>query len=77
MSNSVENTYKKDDTIESLSVEQLELIAATQSDLLLVFLEKRTLFDVHRVRLMLDLGVVEAVRRLESMREPAQGEQKC
>lgn len=63
----MKDDYSKDDTVETLSREQLELIARTDSDILLRVLADTTIFDVHRVRLMLDLGVVKAKRRLDAM----------
>ena len=66
-----EVSYGKDDRLDGLSVEQWELLANTQGDLLLSYLENRTVFDVHRVRLMLDLAVVEAKRRVVFLRSGA------
>lgn len=61
----MENDYRSTDTIDELSAEQLELIVRTESDLLLRVIGDTTLFDVQRIRLMLELGQVEAKRRLE------------
>jgi len=60
----MEDDYKSTDTIDGLSVEQLELIARTESDLFLRVIGDTTLFDVQRIRLMLELGIFEAKRRL-------------
>lgn len=54
--------YTADDTPESLSREQLKLMANSDSSLLLYHLESTTSYDVHRVRLLLELGVREAKR---------------
>lgn len=62
------DTFKKRDKIDDLSAEQLELIVRTQSDILLMHLAQRTIFDVQRIRLMLELGAVEAKRRLDALR---------
>jgi hypothetical protein len=61
-------TFSATDSVDSLSAEQLELMARTQHDILVHYLETKTHFDVHRVRLLLDLGVIEAKRRREQGR---------
>lgn len=58
-------TFSATDTVDALSEEQLELMANTQHDILVHYLETMTRFDAHRVRLLLDLGVIEAKRRME------------
>lgn len=63
----MDDDYKSTDTIDGLSVAQLKLIARTENDLFLRVVDDTTLFDVQRIRLMLDLGIVEAKRRLEIM----------
>lgn len=55
--------YRPTDTPDSLSVAKLELIARTDSAHLLYFLSEKTLFDAERIRLMLELGAIEARRR--------------
>lgn len=60
--------YTKTDTIDSIDAEQLELIASSDSSWLLSYIEDKTIFDVNRIRLMLDLGAVEAKRRVELKR---------
>jgi len=61
-------TYNKTDTIDSVTKDQLELIAETDSVWLLNFIEDRSIFDVHRIRIILELGIIEAKRRVELMR---------
>lgn len=56
--------YSEQDTVANLSKEQLELMAKSEHDWVVSFIEERTLFDVHRIRLMLELGAIEAKRRL-------------
>jgi len=57
-------TYTQADSIDALSNEQLELILRSENDVLISWLEENSIFDSHRIRLMLDLGAVEAKRRL-------------
>ena len=65
-------TYTKEDTIDSITEDQLELIANSDGSFLLGFIEERTIFDVNRIRLMLELGAVEAKRRVELKRSNAE-----
>lgn len=58
-------TYTADTTIEALTAEQLDLMARSQHDLLVGFLKQRSVFDAHRIRLLIELGVIEAGRRLQ------------
>lgn len=67
----MEDDYRSTDTIDALSYEQLALIVRTESDLLLRVIGDTTLFDVQRIRLMLELGQVEAKRRLEAFTSTA------
>lgn len=60
--------YTKTDTIDSIDDEQLELIASSDSYWLLSYIEEKTIFDVNRIRLMLELGAIEAKRRMELKR---------
>lgn len=66
-------TYEPSDRIDTLSPEQLDLIARTRNDHLLRYLEECTIFDVHRIRLMLELGAAEARRLLADKTIPSQG----
>lgn len=61
---SLDTTYEPSDRIDALSPSQLDLIARTDNGILLRYLELNTIFDVHRIRLMLELGAVEARRLL-------------
>lgn len=56
------------DTIGNLDSEQLEVIARTQVDLVLDHF-RETAFDVERMRIMLELGIAEADRRLAELQE--------
>lgn len=60
--------YTKSDTIQTLTPEQLDLMAKTDSSLLIGYLERNTIFDVHRIRLMLELGASDAKRRFDAVR---------
>lgn len=62
-------TYSKPDSIDRLSDDQLELMANTDNHILVLYLETKTHFDAHRVRLLLELGAIEASRRLAAMRQ--------
>lgn len=56
------------DTIGNLDPGQLEVIARTQVDLVLDHF-RETSFDVERMRIMLELGIAEADRRLAELQE--------
>jgi len=60
-------TYSEADTKEKLSKEQLELMAKSQHDYLIDFIESTTRFDTHRIRLLLDMGVDSARKQLEGL----------
>lgn len=56
--------YSKGDTINALTKEQIDLLAATDCGILIHCLRSRPgHFDVERIRLLLELGAVEAKRR--------------
>jgi hypothetical protein len=59
--------YTKSDTLNTLTPEQLDLMAKTDRNILLHYLEKNTIFDVHRIRLMLELAASEAAKRLHAL----------
>lgn len=61
-------SYTAQDMVETLSVEQLDLMARSDCDWHISVIEDTTLFDAHRIRLLLELGRVEANRRLEAMK---------
>ena len=66
--------YAKSDTIDALTADQLDLMARSEHDLLVFYLGERTVLDVHRIRLLLDLGKIEAKRRLDALRSNARSE---
>ncbi|GBG14555.1 BolA family transcriptional regulator [Novimethylophilus kurashikiensis] len=66
-------TYSACDTLDSLNSEQLELLSKSQCDLLIVYLAERTHFDAHRIRLLLEMGAIEASRRLAATGESPSG----
>lgn len=49
----------------TLTKEQLEALVKSQYDLLLLYLEKETVFDVQRIRLLLEMGQSEAYKRFK------------
>jgi hypothetical protein len=49
-------TFTEHDTKETLTVEQLELMAQSDDEFLTDYLAERTIFDAHRIRLLLELG---------------------
>lgn len=70
---SMDTTYTHSDRIDALSPAQLDLIARTDNYILLSDLERNTIFDVQRIRLMLELGAAEARRLLAEKPTPSQG----
>lgn len=66
------DTYSKYDTVDSLTDAQLDLIVRTRNDHFLCWVGERSIFDVERLRLMLEMGAVEAARRLELLRSNAE-----
>ena len=66
-------TYAEHDSVESLTEDQLALMSTSDHGLFIRFIKDRPNFDIHRIRLLLDLGVVEARRRLDVMRDEPQG----
>lgn len=56
--------FSKADSIETLTAGQVDLLARTQPDLFIICMRERPgYFDVERIRLLLDMGVIEAKRR--------------
>lgn len=58
--------YSSSDTVDGLSEGQLELIINSDNSFLISFLVDRTRADAHRIRLMLEMGQIEARRRREA-----------
>lgn len=59
--------YTKEDTIDSLSTEQLVLMANSDHQTLIQYIEENTIFDAQRIRLLLEMGAEEAKRRLNEI----------
>ena len=57
--------FSEHDTIGDLTFDQLESMASSRHDILVDYLEHETIFDAHRIRLLLELGVREAKRSFE------------
>lgn len=51
-------------TPDTLTKEQLEALVKSKSDLFLEYLKTETVFDVQRLRLLLEMGQSEASKRL-------------
>lgn len=64
--------FNKDDQPEYLSLEQLEVLCQTEPDALLHVLRKNTQFDPERIRLILEMGMADAKRRLAQRTQAAQ-----
>lgn len=58
--------YKALDEIGNLNTDQLDLMVRSDHGPLIDYLEKNTIFDVHRIRLLLELGQERANEMLES-----------
>jgi hypothetical protein len=56
--------FTENDTTDNLSDEKLKILADSNNSLLLACLEK-SIFDVERIRLLLELGIIEAKHRLQ------------
>ncbi|MCY9874056.1 hypothetical protein [Vibrio barjaei] len=52
--------FSKLDKIESLNIEQLEELVQVDSSWVIAHLERDTVFDAHRVRLLIELGLKQA-----------------
>ena len=52
---------------DSLTEDQLELIVRSKPDWLLDYIEANTIFDMHQIRLILEMGMIEAQRRLDQI----------
>ena len=70
-------TFSKSDKLESLSAEQLKLMGDSDPIFVVGFLESSSVYDVHRVRLLMELGAIEAKRRFEALATPTPAVQAC
>lgn len=56
--------FTKADRVETLNAEQIDLLARTQHDIFICCMRERPgYFDIERIRLLMDMGVIEAKRR--------------
>lgn len=56
--------FSKTDRVDSLTAGQIDLLARTQNDIFICCMRERPgYFDIERIRLLMDLGVIEAKRR--------------
>jgi hypothetical protein len=62
--------YSESDKIDTLTAEQLDLMARSEPSFVTRFIADRSTFDTHRIRLLLELGAIEAKRRLEALAAP-------
>lgn len=63
--------FTEADTIDTLNPEQLQEISRSDNRYLLGFLERNSVFDVPRVRLMLEMAVAAASARVAAAPQPA------
>lgn len=61
------NIFSDSTTTESLTKEQLELMARSDHDTLIDYLENRTRFDGHRIRLLLELGQKAVQEKMQGL----------
>lgn len=59
--------FNESDTIGGLSKDQLSLMARSDHEFLICYLEDRTILDAHRIRLLIELGVIAAKQKLEEL----------
>lgn len=59
-------TFSETDTIANLTEEQLQLLERSDGSWVVEFIKTRSIFDAESVRLLLELGKIEARRRLET-----------
>ena len=57
-------TFTESDSIDNLKEEQLKHLSMTDESLVVFFLKENTVFDSNQIRLLLELGKIEATRRL-------------
>ena len=56
--------FSKADRVETLTSGQIDLLARTQPDIFIFCMRERPgYFDIERIRLLMDMGVIEAKRR--------------
>jgi len=56
--------YTEHDTPESLTEDQLKLLSESRPDWVLDYLSENTIFDIHSIRLLLEIGKNEAKKML-------------
>ena len=58
--------YSTTDSTATLTKQQLELITESDHDFVIDYLKTRTRFDAEKIRLILELGCIEAKKRLST-----------
>ncbi len=61
--------YSKNDTLDGLTLDQLDLMARSDPSFVVRFLDENSGYDAHRIRLLLELGAIEAKRRATKLKE--------
>ncbi len=66
--------FSKADRVETLTAGQIDLLARTQHDIFISCMRERPgYFDIERIRILLDMGVIEAKRRAAELTPNVQG----